>query len=252
MASAMIGGLFAARDPGLAAAAIRVVEIDSSARKRLSERFGVSCFEAVGAKALEDSGVVVLAVKPQQMRSVAAQLGPLLNGQIVLTIAAGIRLKDLMRWLGTRNCVLVRAMPNTPALVMQGISGLYSLAGVSQAQRSQAGQILEAVGEIVWLDDETQMDAVTALSGSGPAYVFYFIEAMQEAALELGLNAETARRLSLGTFLGASRLAIQSEEDTAVLRARVTSKGGTTERAIGVMESAGIKASIKQAVHAAA
>ena len=257
MASAMIGGLFAARDPGLAAAAIRVVEIDSSARKRLSERFGVSCFEAVGAKALEDSGVVVLAVKPQQMRSVAAQLGPLLNGQIVLTIAAGIRLKDLMRWLGTRNCVLVRAMPNTPALVGAGVTGLafygFPPRQVLTAQERQSIEaIMGAVGSVLWVRGEEDMDAVTAVSGSGPAYVFYFIEALEQAAIELGLPPETAHRLALETFSGAARLALASADPVATLRDRVTSRGGTTERALKSMETDRVKEAIMRAVRAAA
>ena len=247
MASALIGGLL---QKGFAAKDIAVVEITPESRERLAQQYKVQTYAEVSAEAVA-SEVIVLAVKPQQLNEVAATLAGLLHNQVVVSIAAGVRAGDLSRWLGNYP-LLVRAMPNTPALVMAGITGLYALAGVSQAQRSQAGQVLEAVGDIVWLDDETQMDAVTAVSGSGPAYVFYFIEALQEAALELGFDAETARRLGLGTFLGAAKLALQSEEDTAVLRARVTSKGGTTERAIGAMESAGIKASIKHAVLAAA
>lgn len=247
MASALIGGLL---KKGFVAKDIAVVEITPESRERLALQYNVRTYAEVSAEAVA-SEVIVLAVKPQQLHEVAASMAGLLHNQVVVSIAAGVRAGDLSRWLGNYP-LLVRAMPNTPALVMAGITGLYALADVSQAQRAQAGQVLEAVGDIVWLDDETQMDAVTAVSGSGPAYVFYFIEALQEAALELGLDAETARRLGLGTFLGAAQLAVQSAEDTAVLRTRVTSKGGTTERAIGVMESAGIKASIKQAVLSAA
>lgn len=247
MASALIGGLL---QKGFKASTLAVVEISPESRERLARQYGISTHAEISREAI-DCEMVVLAVKPQQLHEVASAMAGLLRHQVVLSIAAGVRAGDLSRWLGHYPLV-VRAMPNTPALVMAGITGLYALSGVSPAQRAQAGQILEAVGETVWLDDEAKMDAITALSGSGPAYVFYFIEALQEAALELGFNMEDARRLSLGTFLGASQLAASSEEDSAVLRARVTSKGGTTERAIGMMESSGIKAAIKQAVHAAA
>jgi pyrroline-5-carboxylate reductase len=247
MASALIGGLI---QKGFAANDIGVVEITPKSRERLEQQYSIRTYVDLSAEALTCE-VVVLAVKPQQLHEVASDMSGLLHHQVVVSIAAGVRAGDLSRWLGNYP-LLVRAMPNTPALVMAGITGLYALEGVNQIQRSQAGQVLEAVGEVIWLDDEAKMDGVTAISGSGPAYVFYFIEALQEVALELGFDDATARRLSLGTFLGATRLAIQSEEDTAVLRARVTSKGGTTERAIDAMEAAGIKASIKQAVLAAA
>jgi pyrroline-5-carboxylate reductase len=257
MASAIIGGLRAARNSALAQSQIRVVEIDAGARERLAERFRAVCFEEAESTALEKSDVVVLAVKPQQMRSVAVQLGPLLRGQIVLTIAAGIRLKDLMRWLGTQNCVLVRAMPNTPALVGAGVTGLafYSFPPkqVLTAQEQQSIEaIMGAVGSVLWVRGEEDMDAVTAVSGSGPAYVFYFIEALEQAAIELGLRPETAHRLALETFSGAARLALASADPVPTLRERVTSKGGTTERALKSMESERVKEAIVRAVHAAA
>ena len=178
-------------------------------------------------------------------------LGSLLRNQLVISVAAGIRSADLIRWLGGYNAV-IRVMPNTPAQIRAGVSALFAAPGVSAQQRKQADDILTAVGTTVWLDEESQMDAVTAVSGSGPAYVFYFIEAMQQAARELGLSAEQARDLSLQTFLGASQLALQSVETPDVLRAQVTSKGGTTERALLSMETYGIKAAIVQALHAAA
>ena len=196
------------------------------------------------------SEVVVLAVKPQQLREVAAQLAPLLNGQLIVSIAAGIRAVDLKRWLDTRN--IVRAMPNTPALIRKGVTGLYALRGVCAGHKTIAGKILDAVGTSVWLDDEAQMDALTAVSGSGPAYVFYFIEAMQQAARELGLDDAQAQELVFGTFAGATELAKASSDDVGTLRARVTSKNGTTERALLSMEADQVKQHIIKAVHAAA
>jgi pyrroline-5-carboxylate reductase len=193
----------------------------------------------------------VLAVKPQQLREVAERLRPLLGGQLVISIAAGIRAGDIARWLGGHTN-LVRAMPNTPALIRAGITGLCALPGVGAGGRAGAERILGAVGQTLWLDDESLLDAVTAASGSGPAYVFYFIEALQDAALALGLAQGDARRLALATFLGAARLAADSAEEAAVLRARVTSKGGTTERAIGVLDEARVKQHIVRAVAAAA
>ena len=161
-----------------------------------------------------------------------------------------MRSADLSLWLGGHG-VIVRAMPNTPAMVLAGVTGLYSLPGVPERQRRQAETVLAAVGTTLWLEKEAQMDAITAISGSGPAYVFLFIEALQEAAVELGFTPDQARTLSLETFLGAAKLAHQSSEDAATLRARVTSKGGTTERAILAMEAAGVKQAIIQAAQAA-
>jgi len=192
----------------------------------------------------------VLAVKPQQLHGVAIQLRGRLDGKLVISIAAGVRSADLSLWLGG-HAVIVRAMPNTPAMVLAGVTGLYALPEVPEHQRQQAETILGAVGTTLWLEKEVQMDAVTAISGSGPAYVFLFIEALQEAAMELGFTPDDARTLSLETFLGAAKLASQSSEDAATLRARVTSKGGTTERAILAMEAAGIKQTIIQATQAA-
>src|SRR5690606_33521256 len=178
-------------------------------------------------------------------------LGSLLRSQLVVSIAAGVRSADLSRWLGGYQAV-VRAMPNTPAQVQAGVTALYAMAGVSPQQREQAGALLGAVGQTLWLTDENQMDAVTAISGSGPAYVFYFIEALQQAALDLGLPPEQARLLSLHTFSGASALALQSSDSPGTLREQVTSRGGTTERALLSMETARVKAAIMQAAAAAA
>jgi pyrroline-5-carboxylate reductase len=191
----------------------------------------------------------VLAVKPQQLHGVAQQLAPLLGKQLIVSIAAGIRAVDLARWTGRQ--AIVRAMPNTPALIQSGITGLYALPAVTAAQREQAQDILTAVGEILWLQDEAMLDAVTAISGSGPAYVFYFIEALQQAARDMGFDAEAARLLSIETFLGASKLAASSNEDASVLRARVTSKNGTTERALLSMAANHVAEHIAQAAQAA-
>jgi len=248
MAGALIGGLVAG---GMAGARLHVVDPNAEARHRLEQQFGVGTAAEPGA-ALAACEVILLAVKPQQMQAVAAQLRPQLRAhQLVLSIAAGIRAADLSRWLGG-HAAIVRAMPNTPALIGQGVTGLCALAGVSAAQRDSADAILRAVGATVWLDDENQIDAVTALSGSGPAYVFYFLEALQQAALELGLSEQQGTALALATFGGATQLAAQSSEPLALLRERVTSKGGTTHAALTSMEAAGVRPAIVAAVKAAA
>jgi pyrroline-5-carboxylate reductase len=246
MATALIGGLLG---KGIAAQQISVVEISADSRVRLEHDFSVRTFESI-ADGMAGSQIIVLAVKPQQLQEVAQQLAPLLNGQLLISIAAGIRAADLARWSG--NQAVVRVMPNTPALIQSGMTGMYALPAVSAAQREQAQNILAAVGETLWLQEEAMLDAVTAISGSGPAYVFYFIEALQQAARELGFNAEDARRLSLATFLGASKLAASSNEDASVLRARVTSKNGTTERALLSMIATEVAEHIAQAAYAAA
>lgn len=247
MATALIGGLAGSLLPGRQ---IHVVDVNAEARQKLERQFGVSSAPQADA-ALAACDVIVLAVKPQQMKLVVAELRPQIRAQLVLSIAAGIRALDLSRWLGGHTAI-VRAMPNTPALIGQGITGLAALAGVSGAQRATAEAIMRAVGAVVWLDDESRIDAVTAVSGSGPAYVFYFLEAMQQAALELGLSHEQGTALALATFAGATRLAEQSSEPLAVLRERVTSKGGTTYAALSSMEASGVKAAIVTAVKAAA
>jgi len=246
MAAALIGGLLG---KGHAAAGIRVVELQAEARARLAAQFGVNCVDSVTAAAPLGE-VVVLAVKPQQMRAAAAALSPRLAHELVITIAAGIRLVDLSRWLGGY-ATLVRCMPNTPALIGAGISGLYASAAVGAKQRALAESILGAVGATLWVPEESQLDPLTAISGSGPAYVFYFIEALQQAAQEMGFSATDARKLAVETFVGTARLAAQSPEDVAVLRERVTSKGGTTERALASMDADRVKDLIGRALHAA-
>ena len=247
MASAMIGGLLKKR---WKAGALRVVEVAGPARARLAREFKVKTYPALGAAAVK-ADCVVLAVKPQQMREVAGALRPLLESQLVVSIAAGIRLSDLERWLGGYRR-LVRVMPNTPALVRAGVSALYAAGGVSARERACAERILGAVSTTLWLAREDEMDAVTAISGSGPAYVFYFMEALEQAAVELGLPTATARKLALETFSGAARLALASPDPLATLRERVTSKGGTTERALQSMEESRVREAIVRAARAAA
>ena len=246
MASALIGGLLR---QGYLPAQIGVVEVSAEGRERIKHEFNV---EAVAdlSQGVANSKVVVLAVKPQQLPTVARELSALLDNHMVISIAAGVRANDISRWLAgyTR---IVRAMPNTPALVGAAVTGLYAMAGVSEAERTAAEGILVAVGSVLWVTREELLDTVTAISGSGPAYVFYFIEAMQKAAHELGLDPAQARQLSVETFVGAARLASQSSEDPATLRARVTSPGGVTERAIQALENEGVKSAIMRAIHVA-
>ncbi|HSQ82381.1 MAG TPA: pyrroline-5-carboxylate reductase [Casimicrobiaceae bacterium] len=249
MASAIIGGLIA---KGASPADFRVVEPLPAQRKRLATRFpGVALHEACTATAIAGADVVVLAVKPQQMREAAQVLAPLIAPVAwVLTIAAGVRCADLSRWLGGY-ARIVRAMPNTPALVGAGISGVYAMPG-ARDHAAAAAEILGACGEVLWLDDEHHLDAVTGVSGSGPAYVFYFLEALERAARELGFTDADARRLAYATFAGSIRLAMQSEDSPGTLRANVTSKGGTTARAIETMDAAKVAGHFVDAVKAAA
>lgn len=246
MAGALIGGLL---QRGWPRNAIRAVEIAPQARATLLERFGVCALERLPAQVAHDEAVL-LAVKPQQLRDAASALRAALHGNLVISIAAGARTTDLSRWLGG-HARLVRAMPNTPALVGAGICALYALPGADDNDRRAVESILGAVGATLWVEDEALMDAVTAVSGSGPAYVFYFMEAMIRAATELGLSPEQARRLTLATFSGAARLAQHGDNPPAILRERVTSKRGTTERALESMErdqvGAHIAAAVKQA-----
>ena len=250
MAAALIAGL---ADKLTQAADIHVVDPNADALARLRAQYGVSSAGAIDAQ-VSGADVIVLAVKPQSMREVTAQLLPFVDAArqpLVVSIAAGIRGADLSRWLGGYGAI-VRCMPNTPALIGMGVTGMVAMAGVNAHQKTVADDIMRAVGATVWLDDEAKIDAVTALSGSGPAYVFYFIEAMQQAAQEMGLSAEQGTQLALATFTGASQLATRSTEPVSLLRERVTSKGGTTYAALTSMADSGVKAAIVKAVKAAA
>lgn len=251
MAAALIGGMV---ERGFAAGDIQVVELGAEARTRLSERFGVRAVEAFDAQTLACE-VLVLAVKPQQMKAALAPVAGQLNGQLVISIAAGLRLADLGRWLGAASAPytrLVRCMPNTPALIGAGVTGLFADPSVDAAGRAAAERILAAVGSTVWATSEDQMDAVTAISGSGPAYVFHFIEALEAAGRKLGFDEAGARRLAIDTLLGAARLAAGAEDSPAVLRQKVTSKGGTTEAALASLAASGWHDALIAAVEAAA
>jgi len=244
MAAALIGGM---KRAGLAHA-IAVLEVDADRRGQLAREYGVATHGEAGAW-LGDCDTVVLAVKPQQMRGAVESVRPFLARPLVLSIAAGVRAATLARWLGSD--VIVRTMPNTPALVGAGMTGAVALGGVTPAQHANAEEILRAVGEVVWFRDESMLDPVTAISGSGPAYVFYFIEAMEQAAIEMGLDAARARLLAVQTFTGAARLAAASPEPVSVLRERVTSKGGTTAAALASLDADQVRRAIVKALHAA-
>jgi pyrroline-5-carboxylate reductase len=250
MATALIGGRIAA---GAKAGDFGVVEPLSSQRDALRARFsGIHVSAKTAAEVIAGASVVVFAVKPQHMPAAARALAPHVDRvPVVLTIAAGIRMSDMSRWLGGYRRI-VRAMPNTPALVGAGVSGVYAAPDVDTNAREAAAAILRAGGEIIWCKDEAMLDGVTGVSGSGPAYVFYFLEALEDAARELGFSAADARLLSYATFSGAMALAKKSEAEPAALRAQVTSKGGTTERALATLEANHVKASVIAAVKDAA
>jgi pyrroline-5-carboxylate reductase len=246
MADALIGGML---KNGFAPAQLRAVEIDGAARRRLADKYGIECFDEP-RKALRAGDVVVFAVKPQQMKDAARFCGLKDNANLVISIAAGVPLATLSRWLGGY-ARMIRVMPNTPALIGAGIAGLYAPKLVSEAERKQAEAILGAVGATVWIEDEALMDAVTAVSGSGPAYVFWFIEQLANAGESLGLPQDVARKLALETVLGSAKLAAQSADAPAVLRERVTSKGGTTEAALKAFEEQKLAERFLRAVEAA-
>jgi pyrroline-5-carboxylate reductase len=245
MASAIIGGLV---QQGMSPGAFEVVEPFEAARTKLAQSFGIAA-QAEAGEALARCAVVVWAVKPQTFADAAGPVGPFAGNALHLSVAAGIPSGSIARWLGTER--VVRAMPNTPALVGQGMTGLYARAGASADDRALVDQLLAPTGELLWVDAETALDAVTAMSGSGPAYVFYFIEAMTEAGVEMGLTPEQAQRLAIGTFTGASALAHSATEPPSVLRERVTSKGGTTYAALTSLEGADVKSQFKTAIRAA-
>ena len=229
--------------------AIAVVEPNPETRAALQEKFGISTYASLEEAQLQ-AALLVLAVKPQVMAQVCATLGTYVRNSLVISVAAGITTQALAHWLGTQR--VVRTMPNTPALVGAGFTGLFALPEVSADDRAQAEQLLAAVGQTLWLENESQIDAITALSGSGPAYVFYAMEAMQRAGVALGFDAATAQRISAATFHGAVQLALQSEDTPQQLRAKVTSPNGTTFAAITRMETLQVAAGIVEGIHAAA
>ena len=242
MAQALIVGLKSQHDLSqqVAMQDITVIELDANKRLQL-DKLGINT--SADLSSAQASDVIVLAIKPQQLPALAKTLAPLLNTHLIISIAAGVRLADLSRWLGNYQTI-VRAMPNTPAQIQAGITGLYAMPNVTPAQISMANQVLSAAGSTIWLDSEDKLDAVTAISGSGPAYVFYLIEALQTAALSLGLNEVQAKQLSIATFKGASLLAAASETPIATLREQVTSKGGTTEQGLLSLQQSQVQQAI--------
>ena len=244
MASAIIGGLIR---QGLSATQVMVVEPFEATRALLNSQHGVQAHPTPGPF-LADADLIVWAVKPQSFREAAAPVAPLAGRALQLSVMAGIRAADIAAASGSAR--IVRCMPNTPALVGRGMTGLFDAAGAA-ADRQLAETVIRTTGDVLWVEREEQLDAVTALSGSGPAYVFYFLEAMQQAGVELGLTPEQARALAVGTFAGGAHLAAQSAEPLATLRERVTSKGGTTHAALTALEQAGVKAAFVKAMHAA-
>ncbi len=245
MASAIIGGLIRR---GMPASQIQIVEPWAEQRTKLQADFGISAQAEPGA-ALASAGLVVWAVKPQTFREAAQQAGQYTRSALHLSVAAGIVSSSIAQWLGTER--VVRAMPNTPALIGKGITGLFARPAVSAADRQTVENVITTTGEHLWLAEEKMLDAVTAMSGSGPAYVFYFIEAMEQAGVQMGLSPEQSHKLAVSTFTGASALASASQESPEVLRARVTSKGGTTYAALSAMEQDDVKALFIRAIEAA-
>ena len=245
MASAIIGGL---RQQGVPAAAFEVVEPFEAAREQLARNFGIQA-QATAGPGLARCALVVWAVKPQSFSTAASEVADVTRHALQLSVAAGITSGSIAGWIGSDR--IVRAMPNTPALIGQGMTGLFARPAVSAADRALVEQVLMPTGQLLWVETESALDAVTAVSGSGPAYVFYFIEAMTEAGIEMGLPADQAQRLAIGTFMGASALAHGASEPVSVLRERVTSKGGTTHAAISSLETAQVKDLFKTAMHAA-
>ena len=245
MAVAILGGL---RRSGAPAEAFVVVEPNAAQRDKLRAELGIEAQAQADAR-LAGAALVVWAVKPQVFAEAAAPCAPHVGHALQLSIMAGIRSEAVVAATGSAR--VVRAMPNTPALVGRGIAGLYARPAATAQDRAAVEAVLEPTGSTLWVEREADLDVVTALSGSGPAYVFYFIEALEAAGLELGLAPETARALALQTFAGAAQLAVGSTEPPSVLRERVTSKGGTTERALASMQSDKVGELIRRAVRAA-
>lgn len=252
MARAIIGGLL---QQGANSKSICVIEPQAQTAKLLENDFLIPTYAAVSdaRQKIETAHIIVLAIKPQDFKTAATELSKYLqavaHGPVILSIAAGIQIADMSRWLEYSACI--RAMPNTPALINQGITGLFAPACVSEQQSKYAQMIGSAVGKVIWVSDESQMDAVTALSGSGPAYVFAFLEALQAGGEKMGLAPEIARELANQTLMGATTLALQSSESPASLRQKVTSKGGTTAAALDVLDQRQWAAILQDALLAA-
>lgn len=249
MARSLIGGLIA---DGFSAQHLHVSDPNPSNLQSLSDSYPIQTFSD-NVPAITDCNVVILAIKPQQLQSVAKQLAPHWQSDtLLISIAAGIRLEDISRWLEQDKAAIVRAMPNTPSLVQAGATALFANEYVNNAQHELAESVLRSVGLALWVDNETKIDAVTALSGSGPAYFFLVMEAMENAAIELGLDPEIARLLCIQTAFGSAKMALESDEVAATLRQQVTSPGGTTERGLHELEDGDLRGLFENALVAAA
>jgi pyrroline-5-carboxylate reductase len=248
MASSLIGGLIA---DGWNPDQILISDRSETQREAVRSRYPIHSCEN-NTNAVESADIIVLAVKPQVLREVAEGIADALKQKqpLVISIAAGVRVSDLSRWLGNYS-MIVRTMPNTPSLVQSGATGMFAHNAVDDKQRNLAETVLRAVGLTLWVDNEDLLDAVTALSGSGPAYFFYVMEAMEQAGIELGLPQETARLLTLQTAFGAAKMALESSESPAVLRERVTSPGGTTERALSILSDGNLSGLFSKALKGA-
>lgn len=248
MSISLIGGLIAS---GYPKDKIRATDPSEARRHEVTQSMGIHCDED-NIEAAENADIIVLAVKPQILESVCQQLAETFQKKrpLVISIAAGVRSTDIDYWLG-KNMAIVRTMPNTPALIRSGATGLFANSAVSKAQKEQAEHILRAAGITVWVPKETDLDIVTAISGSGPAYYFLFMEAMQQAGQKLGLDEATARLLTIQTAFGAAKMALESPDDCATLRQKVTSPNGTTEKAIQSFESHQLREIVEEAMNAA-
>ena len=245
MANAIIGGLI---QQGTQASQILVIEPQESARQQLMDKFHIRALPQA-SEALSQAGLVIWAVKPQVFKEAAQLAKPFCTAALHLSVAAGIRSDSIAHWLGSE--LVVRAMPNTPALVGLGQTGLFARSGVSASDQAWIERVVSTTGQYLWVKEEALLDAVTAISGSGPAYVFFFIEAMVQAGVQMGLSPQQAHQLAVGTFVGASELARSASESPAVLRERVTSKGGTTYAAISAMQASHMQSLFQDALEAA-
>lgn len=247
MARSLIGGL---ANSGVSASSLFVSDVNPDLLQNLAKDFGINTCDS-NQELVNNCQIIVLAVKPQVMKEVVSALDLARQDKpLIITIAAGIRAESIQHWVG-HEVAIVRAMPNTPALLQTGATGLYANKHASEAQKEAAESILRAVGLAIWVDKEQQMDAVTALSGSGPAYLFLVMEAMEQAGIELGLSRENARLLAIQTAFGAAKLALEMEDSPATLREKVTSPGGTTEQALRVFDELELKNIFNKAMTAA-
>lgn len=247
MSRSLIGGLLAS---GYDKSKVWASDPNTDTTDSLSQRFGIKCYND-NQQAIQQADILVLAVKPQQLQALCKSLAPSVQEKkpLLISIAAGVRSADIDRWLGGGQAV-VRSMPNTPALIQTGATGLFANPKVTTTQKADAEHILRAAGLTLWVNQENQLDAVTALSGSGPAYYFLFMEAMEAAGKQLGLDPKTAHLLTLQTAFGAAKMALESSDDCATLRQQVTSPNGTTEQAIKSFESDQFSDIVSRAMHA--